>query len=178
MNKPYIVILQHPVTTEYESTLKKINETIQAVKKINMQTIWLWPNVDAGSDDISKSLRMFREKNSNFKIRFVRHFDADDYLKIIYNSACLIGNSSSAIREGSFLGIPAVNIGNRQIGRERSQNVIDVISDKKYIYNAIKKQLKINKYPKSNLYGSGMAGLKIANKLAKIKLSIKKELNY
>ncbi len=178
LSKPYIVILQHPVTTEYNSTLKQINETIQAIKKINMQTIWLWPNVDAGSDDISKSLRVFREKNKNFKIRFVRHFDATDYLKIIFNSACLVGNSSSAIREGSFLGIPAVNIGNRQSDRERGKNVIDVISDKRYIYKAIKKQIMVKKYPKSKLYGNGKAGLKIANKLSNIKLSIKKELNY
>ena len=178
LKKPYIVVLQHPVTTEYKSTNSQINETIEAIKKINMQTIWLWPNVDAGSDDISKSLRVFRENNPNFKIRFVRHFDAEDYLKIIFNSSCLIGNSSSAIREGAFLGIPAVNIGNRQIGRERASNVIDVLSNRKNIYTAIKKQIKAHKYPNSNLYGNGKAGVKIADKLSKIKLTIKKELNY
>ena len=176
--KPYLVILQHPVTTEYKSTINQINETILAIKKINMQTIWLWPNVDAGSDEISKRLRMFREKYSKFPIRFIRNFDPEDYLKIIYNSSCLVGNSSSAIREGSYLGIPAVNIGTRQRDRERGTNILDVPYEKIKIFNAIKKQLKINKYRRSNLYGKGNSGIKIANKLATIKLSINKKLNY
>ena len=176
--KPYLVILQHPVTTEYKSTINQINETILAIKKINMQTIWLWPNVDAGSDEISKRLRMFREKYSKFPIRFIRNFDPEDYLKIIYNSSCLVGNSSSAIREGSYLGIPAVNIGTRQRDRERGINILDVPYEKLKIFNAIKKQLKINKYRRSNLYGKGNSGIKIANKLATIKLTINKKLNY
>ncbi len=176
--KPYLVILQHPVTTEYKSTINQINETILAIKKINMQTIWLWPNVDAGSDEISKRLRMFREKYSKFPIRFIRNFDPEDYLKIIYNSSCLVGNSSSAIREGSYLGIPAVNIGTRQRDRERGTNILDVPYEKLKIFNAIKKQLKINKYRRSNLYGKGNSGIKIANKLATIKLTINKKLNY
>ena len=61
--QPYIVILQHPVTTEYGSGLKQIKATIDAVKDLNIQIVWLWPNVDAGSDDISKGLRIFREEN-------------------------------------------------------------------------------------------------------------------
>ena len=56
-SEPYIVVLQHPVTTEYGKGFDQINETIRAIEEVNMQTVWLWPNVDAGSDDISKGLR-------------------------------------------------------------------------------------------------------------------------
>ena len=83
-----------------------------------------------------------------------------------------------AIREGSYLGIPAVNIGTRQRDRERGTNILDVPYEKIKIFNAIKKQLKINKYRRSNLYGKGDSGIKIANKLATIKLTINKKLNY
>ena len=62
--KPYIVVLQHPVTTEYKHIKKSINETIRAINKIDHQVIWLWPNVDAGSDIVSKQIRIFREEKN------------------------------------------------------------------------------------------------------------------
>ena len=61
--KNYIVVLQHPVTTEYKNTRNQIKETIKAISKLNYTSIWLWPNVDSGSDIISKELRITREKN-------------------------------------------------------------------------------------------------------------------
>jgi UDP-N-acetylglucosamine 2-epimerase len=131
-----------------------------------MQTVWLWPNVDAGSDDISKGLRIFREKDNPDYIHFYRNFSVEDYARLIYNCACLIGNSSSAIREGSFLGVPAVNIGSRQAGRERGPNVIDVDHDSGMIEDAIKKQLSHGKYERSFLYGDGKAGERIGEILA------------
>ena len=58
----FILVLQHPVTTEFGSGMAQINETIKAVHTLGMQTVWLWPNVDAGSDYISKGIRMYRER--------------------------------------------------------------------------------------------------------------------
>jgi UDP-hydrolysing UDP-N-acetyl-D-glucosamine 2-epimerase len=178
-SKSYLVVLQHPVTTEYGSGLSQINETLAAIKKCNMQTIFLWPNVDAGSDAISKGLRMFREHNGALPIHFYRNFSVEDYARLIYNCFCLIGNSSSAIREGAFLGVPAVNIGTRQLGRERAENVIDVAYDREEIHQAIMRQLNRGKYKPSTLYGDGKAGERIADILAGHTFSIiQKSLTY
>lgn len=176
-DKPYIVVLQHPVTTEYEETFRQINETIKAISELKMQTIWLWPNVDAGSDDISKALRMFREKEKPDYVHFYRNFSVEDYACLINHCACLVGNSSSALREGSFLGVPAVNIGTRQNGRERGRNVVDVGYNSKEIKEAVLYQVKHGKYPRDTLFGDGKAGEKIADILAKVELKIQKKLN-
>jgi len=176
--KPYFVVLQHPVTTEYGEGYKQVQETLSAIHELKLQTMWLWPNVDAGSDDISKCIRGFREVHHPDLIHFRKNFTVEDYAKLINNCACLIGNSSSGIREGSFLGVPVVNIGSRQKGRERGTNVADVWYNKDEIKNAILKQMKHGKYPKDTLYGDGHASEKIAEHLVKHKIEIQKKLFY
>ena len=93
-------------------------ETAKVILKLDIQVIWLWPNVDAGSNYLSKSLRVIREIKKPKNILWQKNYNPEDYIKLIYNSSCIIGNSSSAIREGSYLGIPAVNIGERQKDRK------------------------------------------------------------
>ena len=176
--KPYVVVLQHPVTTEYSQGFRQINETLQAIEAIGMQTVWLWPNVDAGSDRISKGLRMFRERQKPDYIHFYRNFGVEDYARLINNSACLAGNSSSALREGAFLGVPAVNIGTRQEGRENGENVIQVGYDAKEIEMNIRKQIDHGKYEGSTLFGDGHAGKRIAKILAEADVKIQKKLHY
>mgnify|MGYP001349075333 FL=1 len=177
--KPYIVILQHPVTTEFKNTSKQIIETINAIKNITKQIVWLWPNVDAGSDAISKKIRTFREENNPKNISFYKNFSPVDFLRLINNADCFLGNSSSAIREGSYLGVPSVNIGSRQSNREKSKNIIDVDYNAKKILNAVNYQIKHGKYKKDNLYGDRKAGLRIANIIKKLKkINIQKKLNY
>jgi len=181
ITKPYIVVLQHPVTTEYGEGFLQITETLNAIDLIGkegVQVVWLWPNVDAGSDDVSKRLRIFREKNNPSYMHFFRNFSPEDYARLIKNSQCLVGNSSSGLREGAFLGIPCVNIGSRQRGRERAENVIDVNYDRKQIYQAIKTQLSHSEYERSLLVGDGYAGKRIAEILAKVDININKSLNY
>ena len=177
-NKPYLTIVQHPVTTEYGLGLKQIMNTLNAVCSLDIQKIWLWPNIDAGSDQISKFLRTFKDKGkSNFtKVRFYKNFSDKDYIRLLHNTSCLVGNSSSAIREGSYLGVPSVNIGTRQNLRERGQNVIDVNYDKNEILYAIKKHLKRNKrYNKSLLYGKGNAGALMNKILTKVSVNVQKK---
>ncbi len=176
--KPYLVVLQHPVTTEYGHGLAQISETVEAIRSIGMQTAWLWPNVDAGSDDVSKGLRMFREANPNAPVHFYRNFSVEDYARLIANCACLVGNSSSALREGDFLGVPAVNIGTRQLGREHGANVMHAAYNCAAIAGAIKKQLAHNKYKRSVLFGDGSAGQRIAEVLARTELRVQKKLTY
>jgi UDP-hydrolysing UDP-N-acetyl-D-glucosamine 2-epimerase len=177
-SKPYIVVLQHPVTTEYGHGFRQINETLKAIAALDMQTVWLWPNVDAGSDDISKGLRIYREQRKPKKIHFYKNFAVEDYARLIHNCACLIGNSSSALREGAFLGVPAVNIGTRQQGRERVQNVIDVDYSADEIERAIRVQIQRGRYARSPIFGDGRAGTRIAAILAASEFRIQKRLHY
>jgi UDP-hydrolysing UDP-N-acetyl-D-glucosamine 2-epimerase len=177
-SRPYLVVLQHPVTTEYGDGIIQINETLKAVEAIGMQTAWLWPNVDAGSDDIAKGLRKYREKKNPDFIHFYRNFSVEDYARLINNCVCIVGNSSSALREGAFLGVPAVNLGTRQQNREHGENVIHVNYNSDEIEDAIRRQIKNGRYKKSNLFGEGLAGEKITDILAKVEVNIQKRLFF
>jgi len=176
--RPYMVVLQHPVTTEYGQGLAQIEETLAAVAETGMQTAWLWPNVDAGSDQVSKGLRRFRENNPAAPLHFYLNFEVTDYARLINGAACLVGNSSSALREGSYLGVPAVNIGSRQGGRERGDNVIDAGYDRAEIAKAIADQLAHGRYERSLRFGDGTAGKQIAEVLATAQPKVQKRLAY
>lgn len=175
---PYIIVLQHPVTTEFGQGFDQINETLKAIHDLDIQAIWLWPNVDAGSDDVAKGLRLYREAHPETKIHFFRHFTVEDYARLMNNAACIVGNSSSALREGSYLGLQAVNVGTRQNGRERAANVIDVGHDSEAIKSATLKQIERGRYEQSHLFGDGKAGQRIAKLLASEDISIQKQLSY
>ena len=177
-NKDYLVVMQHPVTTEYEHARAQILETLYAVKEINMPTFWFWPNVDAGSDGTSKGIRMFRENERPDNIHFFKNMESEDFLRLVYNSRCIIGNSSVGIRETSFLGVPSVNIGTREAGRERGRNVLDVGYNRDQIRKAVEKQLSNGRYPSDPLYGNGNAGERIAQILSETPLKFEKRLNY
>ena len=181
LERDFLLVLQHPITSEYGEGFSQINETIKAVYKLSqkgMQVLWLWPNVDAGSDDVSNGIRTFRENIKTRNIRFFKNFQPEEYVSLLANAKCIIGNSSSGIREASFLGTPCVNIGTRQTGRERGENVIDVNYKSDEIYNAILKQIKNGKYPKSNLFGDGNSGKKIAQILSTVEPKIQKKISY
>lgn len=176
--KPYLVVLQHPVTTEYGAGLDQIAHTVRAIDALAIQTVWLWPNIDAGSDDISKGLRLYREnKNPDF-VHFTRNFTPEDYARLINNAACLIGNSSSGIREAAFLGTPSVNIGSRQRLRERGANVMDVDYHDDAIVAAVRTQIGHGRYQADHRFGDGTAGRRIADILADTDLRIDKVLHY
>jgi UDP-hydrolysing UDP-N-acetyl-D-glucosamine 2-epimerase len=178
INKPFLVVLQHPVTTEYENSRKQVEITLKAIYDTGLPTIWFWPNVDAGSDGTSKGIRIFREKNSSSNIFFLKNMEPHDFLMLLKKSKCLIGNSSVGIRESAYLGVPVINIGSRQSGRERGINVIDVDYDVDQLKLAIKFQLDHGKYEKSFIYGDGNAGDKIAEVIAEAKLTFHKQLSY
>ena len=112
--------MQHPVTTEYEEARQQVEETLYAVNDIGLPVLWFWPNVDAGSDGTSKGIRVFREREKPDNLHLFRNMFPEDFLRLLVHSTAIVGNSSVAIRECSFLGVPAVNIGTRQQGRERA----------------------------------------------------------
>jgi UDP-hydrolysing UDP-N-acetyl-D-glucosamine 2-epimerase len=178
IDEPFLLVSQHPVTTEYGRAEEQITETLLALKDLAMPTIMLWPNVDAGSEDIARGMRKFREHHRLDFIRFYKNFPVETYLRLMKSAACLVGNSSSSIREGAFLGTPAVNIGSRQDGRERGPNVIDAAHERAAIAAAVRRQVAHGPYPPAHIYGDGKAGARIAEVLARTSLHVQKRIQY
>lgn len=178
LEKPFIVVSQHPVTTEYGHGERQIAETIMAVQEVGVPAIMLWPNADAGSEHVARGIRKFREHNDDSNFHFFKNLPSDIYLRLMARTACLIGNSSSAIREGSFIGTPSVNIGTRQQGRQRGKNVKDVPYDRLAIAQAIREQVAHGRYAPEPIYGDGRAGERIADILARETVSIQKRMMY
>jgi UDP-hydrolysing UDP-N-acetyl-D-glucosamine 2-epimerase len=176
--QPYLIVQQHPVTTEYGQGKKQITETLLALEELKMPTIMLWPNADAGSEDVASGIRTFREHREHAYIRFFKTLPLEAFIPLMTHAACLVGNSSSAIREGAFLGVPVVNIGTRQTGRDRGRNVLDVGHDRRAIVEGVRRQVAHSKYPSDPLYGDGHAGGRIAEVLALCPLSVQKRLSY
>lgn len=174
--QPFLLVMQHPVTTEYGQGLDQINQTLEAVGELGMQTLVFWPNVDAGSEDVAKGIRIFRELGQAHGFRFFRNLPPEMFVKLMAHCSCMVGNSSAALREGSFLGTPAVTVGSRQQGRERGLNLVEVEHDRAAIVDAIRDQLAHGPYERSSLFGDGTAGTKIADKLAEVRPSVQKKL--
>ncbi len=178
VTKPYIVVMQHPVTTEYKDSRLHTLETVEAVNAGGYPTLWFWPNVDAGSDGTSKAIRNAREMGKLQQTHFYKNMNPSDFLAILINSRGIVGNSSVAIRECSYLGVPAVNIGSRQQRRDRGRNVVDVGYDRQQILSAVNKMWQLRERASDMVYGDGHAGKRIADVLATAELSIEKMLTY
>ncbi len=176
--KKYVVMLQHPLTTAHEEAREHVTMSLEILKELGHPTLVFWPNVDAGSDGTSKGIRTFREFGGANNIRYYKNMYPSDFLKLLCNSMCLIGNSSVGIRECSYLGVPVVNIGDRQRKRDRGRNVIDVKHDTKAIRTAIDQQIENGHYQQDHVYGDGNAGVKIAQAIADFDLTFDKVLSY
>jgi UDP-N-acetylglucosamine 2-epimerase len=166
------------VTTEYDEARQQVEETLYAVKDFGLPVLWFWPNPDAGSDGTSKGIRVFREKEQPANFHLFRNMFPEDFLRLLVHATAIVGNSSVAIRECSFLGVPAVNVGSRQQGRERGANVIDVGHDRAAIAAAIREHGRRGRAASDHLYGNGRAGVRIAECLAEAPLTVEKRLTY
>lgn len=166
-NQPYILMIQHPVTTSYGRGFEEVSQTLQALKSIpDIQKVVMWPNVDAGSDDVSKGIRHFRELNMTEPIYYYKNFSPEDYARVLNNALCCVGNSSSFIREAAYLGVPSVIVGDRQHGREHGANVVFARYDHDHIARQMSAQIDHGRYESDHLFGRGDAGIRIANELA------------
>jgi UDP-hydrolysing UDP-N-acetyl-D-glucosamine 2-epimerase len=174
----YLVVMQHPVTTEYADARRHVTLTLDTVHQLDIPTLWFWPNVDAGSDGTSKGIRVYREHHRNSKIHFFKNMEGLDFLRVLYHAHCLVGNSSVGIRECAFLGVPVVNIGTRQAGRQRGPNVMDTGYDGAEITAAIKAQMAHGRYAPAATYGGGDAGAKIASELRRMPLTFAKRITF
>ena len=177
-SKPYILMMQHPVTTTPEEGRRQVEKTLNVLQKRPEQKIIMWPNIDAGSDLVSRGIRVFRDKNANANFGYFKNFPPEIYNRVLNNAICAVGNSSSFIREASFLGTPTIIVGDRQEGREHGPNAVFVDYDEKQISEALEMQIRHGKYAQETIFGSGNAGEKIADYLATVDLSINKRMTY
>jgi UDP-hydrolysing UDP-N-acetyl-D-glucosamine 2-epimerase len=177
--KPFVIVSQHPVTTEYGHGERQISTTLAAVRAFGLQAIVLWPNADAGSEDIARGIRKWREHGHAQSMHFFKNLPVETYIRLMRQTACLVGNSSSGIREGAYIGTPVVNIGTRQSRRERGPNVVDVDHDESAIRDAVAEQVAHGPYSPADTYGDGQAGERIADILARLgNIEIQKIITY
>jgi len=175
IDAPFLLLIQHPVTTDEKNNKANIEETLIALDELRMPTIVIWSNNDAGADEVKDSITEWRkEKTVDKYMRFISYIDPESFINLLTKTVCLVGNSSSGIKECSYLGVPVVNIGDRQNGRLKDNNVIDVPSLSSAIVNAIKVQIKNGSYPRSSLYHKKDSSKTIARILSKVDLYTQK----
>lgn len=177
-----ILLVQHPVTTQVESTKIQISNILKAIHKLNKPTIAVAPNSDTGNNVIFKYLKAFSRSHRSFAL--FKSFPRSDYLGMLQNCQVLLGNSSSGIIEASYFRIPVVNVGIRQQNREKGPNVLDakdgsVISIHTALVHALKMQRR--NLRTASIYGNGNAAKNIVTRLEAIKLDnklIEKQILY
>ncbi len=178
LTKTFLLVSQHPVVTEYAEAQAQFETLAQAVLELKLPVIWIWPNNDAGAQYIREPLARLTAARHSPPVALLAGIPIEEYGAALGRTACLVGNSSSGIREGGFLGAPVVNIGSRQTGRERGANVIDVPCETAAIVAAVRKQITQGKYEPDLRYGDGAAGAKIAAFLADYWPSLDKTITY
>jgi UDP-hydrolysing UDP-N-acetyl-D-glucosamine 2-epimerase len=178
LNLPFLLAIFHPITTEYGGERPQMEALLAALAQVGQQTVLLWPNIDAGADHVSKAIRAFRDRAKPAWLRTLINLPPEDYLKVLANTACAVGNSSSFVRDAGYFGTPVVLTGNRQEGRETDVHATRVRPVQAEIAQAIRRQLAHGRYPPSQLYGDGHVSQRIADKLAGLDLYIQKRLYF
>lgn len=163
LSQPFMVVLFHPTTDEAEYAHAQMWHVLNGSDR-TIPRLVMWPGQDAGADGVSKAIREYQERYGG--LHTVRNLPPNRFLRLLTQASVLVGNSSAGIREASYLGVPVVNVGTRQHGRQRGPNVIDVPHDAEQIARAIQRQIAHGKYASSSLYGCGDSGERIAEVLS------------
>jgi len=178
LSRDFVVVSQHPVPTELVDAEAQIDATADAVRATGLPTIWLLPNMDAGGSGVEAAIDRMRTRGLGVPTRFFPSLSLEAYARLLRHTRCLVGNSSSGIREGAYLGTPAVNVGSRQSGRQRGKNVVDVPCESGAIAAAIGRQLAHGRYESDPVYGDGRAGTRICEAIASMPLALEKAITY
>jgi UDP-hydrolysing UDP-N-acetyl-D-glucosamine 2-epimerase len=175
VTRPFLMVIQHPVTTETENR-RHLEETLKAVTALDMPTIWIWPNPDAGTGEMADRLRHFRENAGHAadQMRFITDLPVNEFIALLKASTCLVGNSSAGIKECSYLGTPVVNIGARQQGRLHAANVEHAADESGAILAAVRHQIAHGRHPSSDIYYRPAASQTIVDLLAGLELYTQK----
>jgi UDP-hydrolysing UDP-N-acetyl-D-glucosamine 2-epimerase len=173
--QPFVMMLQHPVTTATDNR-GHLEATLRAVAATGLPAICFWPNPDAGTAEMSESLRHLREQHADMtaRMRFIVNVPAEEFIAMLRQTACLIGNSSAGIKECSYLGTPVVNVGARQQGRLSAEHVRHVAPDVDAIRDAIQAQLAHGRYQPSFIYYQPETSRQMVDVLATMELYTQK----
>jgi len=178
IEEPFSLVVFHPTTTEFGTEVHSMSELLNALQQIHMPTLMLWPNIDAGSDQISKTIRVFRDQHAPDWLRTITNVSPESYLQILARTACAIGNSSSFVRDAGYFGTPVVLVGDRQAGREVDTHVLNCPVDAAAIEECVRFQIRQGRYAPSTLYGAGNISERIASGLAALRPYTQKRLHY
>jgi UDP-hydrolysing UDP-N-acetyl-D-glucosamine 2-epimerase len=178
VESPFVLVVFHPVTTEFGGERAQMEELLGAVHDAGLPVLLLWPNIDAGSDHISKAIREYRTHTPDNRLRTLTNLTPEVYLKVLSRAACAVGNSSSFVRDGGLVGTPVVLVGRRQDNREADVHVVRVDPTRSEIRKALDAQLRHGRYEPSTLYGDGRVSERVAEALATISPYIQKQLSF
>lgn len=167
------LIIQHAYGRSADRERRTMNAVLKAAAAAGLTRTILYPNSDRGHTGILAAIRTHQDGSANGEVRVIRSLDRDDYLSELIESDVLVGNSSSGIIESATAGTPAVDVGARQRGREPSGRSVvhaeeSLASIREAIARALKKRPKIGG---PTIYGSGRAGARIADRLARVPLT-------
>lgn len=174
VDPPCLLAIFHAVSSESQTAEDQVGTFLSAVTSLQMPTLFLSPNADAGGRVMVQRLKELAQTSPT--IKFVTSVPHADYLSLLKHGNVLVGNSSSGILEAPSFGLPVVNVGSRQNNRERAENVIDVPVAFGAIVGAIKKALTDETFIAqskacTNPYGEGKAAQKIVEILATLNLT-------
>ncbi|OWY23674.1 UDP-N-acetylglucosamine 2-epimerase (hydrolyzing) [Sphingobacteriales bacterium UPWRP_1] len=181
---PFLVLIQHPIITNYEQEAYHIRQTLDAILETGLKCLINYPNSDPGNYPLIEAYKEYTAKNAHLFL--FQNLDRIIYVNLLRHAACLLGNSSSGLLEAPSLGLPVVNIGPRQRGRVHAENVIFVDNKKQEILNALNHSLYNDSYRSEvkkckNPYGDGNSAKKIVNILAELPINsalIHKNITY
>lgn len=176
--QPFLLVVFHPTTTRYGGERAEMEAVLEALDRQQLPTLLLWPNIDAGSDHISKAIRVFRTQRGSAWLRTLTNLTPENYLKVLAATACAVGNSSSFVRDAGYFGTPVVLVGSRQDGREADEHVIRTPAGADEIAGALARQLAHGRYAPSTLYGDGGVAPRVAAALAGLSPYVQKRLRY
>ncbi len=183
LSRAFLLVIQHPVSIDTKQVSEHMRETMEAVKELGYQAIVVYPNADSGGRGMIKVIEKYRKYPF---VQIYKNISRREYLSLMNIADVIVGNSSSAIIEAPSFCLPAVNIGARQEGRERAENIIDVSYNKDEIKRAIEKAVYDTVFKKraekcKTSYGNGNTSNKIAQALSKLKINnrlLKKRITY
>ena len=167
LNQPFILAVFHPVVQQAQDAYAQTGSLLLALKKTALPVIWLEPNSDSGSNDVLKALSDIGLPAGSTRLK---HMQRNLFAMTMKRCAVLVGNSSAGIIEAASFSTPVVNVGDRQRLRERSANVVDVVTDVDPIYRAVAGALKSGKTPCDNKYGDGKTAPRIVSLLTALVL--------
>lgn len=136
---PYVLVLQHSDSSAPGDAGRQMSETVEAILAIGRRALLVYPCSDQGYEGIIEVLESVRDRP---RISVHRNIPAPDFIGLQRGATCLVGNSSAGLIEAPYFGLPAINVGDRQMGRERGANVIDVPYERKAIAEAIERVIQ------------------------------------